>query len=141
MTQQQKIVTLMCRDRAARWFFPYDFMPPRLTMGNQCFVGYEAAARMAELRGDYPDMIETLPDGKYKKSRIRFAEIRKWFPLLSKDLRQIVAKELNYYPYIPDNKPNHALIQPERLSEPPGTAETAQTTLLDVEPAKRQHTP
>lgn len=116
----------MCR-RPDTWHYPYDFMPPRLSMNDPCFVGYEATARMAELRKAHPEMIETMPDGKYKRSRIRKDTIAQWFPGLPKDLRQIVAKELDYYPHIPKEE------------APVASTEAEQQTLLDVPvaPARR----
>ncbi len=98
LTQYQKIVKLMCQDKTGRWFFPYDFMRPEL---GELFVGYKAPTRLNELESDYPDMFSREPDGKYIKRRINRATVAKWFDDLSKDLKQVVAKELNYYPYKP----------------------------------------
>lgn len=96
MTQKQKIVTLMAR--YDRWFLPKDFMQNNL---GGLFVGYEATARLAELRGEYPEMLSTKPEGKFKKSRLNRESVDVWFQTLPKDLRQIVAKELDHYPHIP----------------------------------------
>ena len=101
MTQHEKIVTLMARDNTGKWFYPYDFMPPRLDMSDPLFVGYEATARIAELRKNCGSMFETIPDGKYKKFRIRKNEIGLWFNSIPKNIKQIIAREYNYYPYKP----------------------------------------
>lgn len=87
-TQHQKILGYMIsRKDEQQWFFAYDFMPPRMTLDYIYCVGYEATARFAELAGRYPEMIESLPSGKYKKRRIKWDEIDRWLPMLSKDLR------------------------------------------------------
>lgn len=85
-SQQQKILTLMCRFKEKEWWFPYDFMLPEQ---GDLFVGYEASARLSELRKDYPDMIEGEYAGKYIRSRLCFETITEWLPLLPKDLRYV----------------------------------------------------
>jgi hypothetical protein len=96
MTQYQKIVTIMCRDRH-RWFFPYDFMNPAL---GDLFVGYKAPTRIAELANDYPKMFQSRTEGKYVQRRLNPNDFQEWFAELPKSLRQIVAKELDYYPQV-----------------------------------------
>jgi len=46
-------------------------------------------------------MIQTRRQGRFKASRIDRTTVAEWFNDLPKDLKQIVAKELNYYPHIP----------------------------------------
>lgn len=88
LTQHQKILIRMSRLKDEQeWFFPYDFMPPKLPLTHDLCVGYEASARLTELATDYPDMIESQPDGKYKKRRVRWETMAQWFPNLPKDLR------------------------------------------------------
>lgn len=92
MTQHQKILKLMFDRRDDQiWFFPYDFMPPRLPMGHPCFVGYEASARVTELAKKYPDMIASERAGKYIKRRINWEDSATWFTGLPKDLKQIMS--------------------------------------------------
>lgn len=98
LTQNQKILILMCRGAKDKWFFPYDHMRSEL---DELFVGYVVQSRLTELQRDYPDMFEKEVDGKYTKRRLNRDAIHIWFPTLPKDLRQVVAKELNYYPYKP----------------------------------------
>lgn len=98
LTQYQKIVKLMCQAHEDKWFYPYDFMSQEL---GDLFVGYKAPTRLNELETDYPELFERELEGKYVKRRINRLAIDSWFSGLSKDLRQIVAKELNYYPYGP----------------------------------------
>lgn len=116
LTQHQKIITALCYKQG--WAYPYDFMPPRMDFSNPLCVGYEATARMAELRKKYPEMIETKADGKYKCSRIRRETVADWFTDLPKDLRQIVAKGLDYYPHIPGNKYAPKIVQQSTPSGP-----------------------
>jgi hypothetical protein len=87
-TQHQKILGLMvaCKGRK-EWFRAYDFMPPRLPLDHIYCVGYEATARFAELAGKYPDMIESVTDGKYKKRRINWDTMDQWLSQLPKGLR------------------------------------------------------
>ncbi len=118
LTQHQKILTLMCRHRAQEWWLPHHFMTNNL---GTLFVGYEASARMSELGKSYPEMIQTLPEGKYKKRRIRFESIHQWLPLLPSDLQAVFNQEVA-----------EAIAPPEPIkpAEPP-----VQTLLVDV-PAK-----
>lgn len=98
LTQYQKIVKLMCQDKTGRWFYPYDFMRSDL---GELFVGYKAPTRLNELEHDYPELFERQPEGKYIKRRLNRTTVSQWFSGLSKDLKQVVAKELDYYPYKP----------------------------------------
>lgn len=97
MTQYQKILTLMCQ-QPKRFFYPYDFMDRGL---GHLFVGYKAPTRMNELEHDYPQLFERMVEGKYVRRRIQAETVGEWFNTLPKDLRQVVAKELDYYPHIP----------------------------------------
>lgn len=87
LTQYQKILTLMVRDKTGKWFLPQDFMHDHL---GKYFVGYEASARLSELAKKYPEMIENQHQGKYIARRLRINEIAKWLYLLPKDLRQVI---------------------------------------------------
>lgn len=73
-----------------KWYYPYDFMPPRMEIDSPYFVGYEASARLSELASEYPDMIETQQDGKYKKRRLNMRGYHYWYAMLPKDLQQLV---------------------------------------------------
>lgn len=89
-SQHQKILIRMCRLKGEQeWFRPYDFTPPRVPLNDVAFVGYEAGARFAELGKRYPDMIESVHDGKYKKRRIRWEAMDEWLWNIPKDLRFI----------------------------------------------------
>lgn len=96
LSQKQKILTIMCRDKD-KWFYPYEFMDNNL---GDLFVGYKAPTRIAELAHDYPGMFLEKQSGKYTMRRLNGEKFLEWFPELSKDLRQVVAKELNYYPKV-----------------------------------------
>ena len=99
LTQHQKIVLIMCRE-PERWFYPYDFMDSGL---GELFVGYKAPTRIAELAHDCPEMFEERAVGKYVQRRIKRETIAEWFPMLTKPLKQIVSKQLNYYPHLPED--------------------------------------
>lgn len=88
MTQHQKIIFKMLHGQRDKWWLPQDFM-----RGDQYFVGYEASARLSELAADYPDMIETKQDGKYKARRIKTEAVDTWLPQLPRDLREAIEEE------------------------------------------------
>ena len=89
MKQRNKILAHMAKD-PSKWYYPQDFMPPRMSMDNEYFVGYEASARLSELASEYPDMIETKQDGKYKCRRFNLRGYDYWYKLLPKELQEIV---------------------------------------------------
>ena len=92
LTQHQKIVTIMLRHRNIKdWFYPQDFMKQDLP--TDLFVGYDAGARVAELGKLYPEMIESVRDGKYMKRRIRFDNFSTFFNTLPEELKAVVRKE------------------------------------------------
>jgi hypothetical protein len=92
LTQHQKIITIMLRHRNVKdWFYPQDFMKQDLP--HDLFVGYEAGARVAELGKMYPEMIESVRDGKYMKRRIRFDNFTEFFNKIPGDLKAVVRKE------------------------------------------------
>lgn len=85
-TQHQKILTLMCKFPDKQWWLASDFQLPEQ---GELFVGYEATARLTELSKRYPEMIESVPHGKFIKRRVRFETIKSWLPTLPKELRYI----------------------------------------------------
>lgn len=87
LSQNQKILTRMCRDTSKEWWFPYDFMEREPAY---LFVGYEASARLSELAKSYPDMIDTRQSGKYKQRRLCLDTIDQWFNSLPKELRYVL---------------------------------------------------
>lgn len=89
MKQRDKILAYMAK-QPDKWYYPYDFMPPRMEMNSEYFVGYEASARLSELASDYPEMIETQQDGKYKRRRFNLNTYGLWYPTLPKELQQIL---------------------------------------------------
>lgn len=94
MTQHQKIVVQFCRFPDT-WFYPYDFMGKT---DPELFVGYKAPTRINELEHDYPNLFLRKTEGKYIKRKLNKEGFQDWYDTLSKDLKQVVAKELNYYP-------------------------------------------
>ena len=97
LSQKQKILTLMCQS-PNRWFYPYDFMDREL---GDLFVGYKAGTRISGLNHDYPNLFSKRVEGKYTQHKINADTVGEWFNTLPKDLRQVVAHQLNYYPYQP----------------------------------------
>lgn len=94
-TQCERILVLMIRRRKDQAFFhAYDFMPPRIGFDDECFVGYEATARMSEVARDYPELVEAGKDGKYRTLRFRFENLNRALPLLSAGMRELVMGEL-----------------------------------------------
>ena len=118
LSQQQKVLTIMCQGTADQWYHPYDFMQPSL---GTLFVGYEASARLSELAKGYPEMIESQRSGKYMKRRIRRDTVKQWLPRLPRDLQQV-------FNNIPRPTPTPVI---EPLKQP------EQTALIDVEPTRK----
>lgn len=88
-TQHQKIIFQMLHGPKGKWWYPYEFMHE----GTRYFVGYEASARLSELAHDYPEMIETKQEGKYKVRRIKTENVDQWLPLLPREIRQAIEEE------------------------------------------------
>lgn len=89
LTQHQKIVAIMCRDKSKRWWKSHEVM----NAGEaDLFIGYEVTARFSELASDYPDMLESKREGKYVIRRMRFETGKQWYYDLPKDLKQVVTK-------------------------------------------------
>lgn len=125
-TQHQKIIGYMiARKDQQEWFYAYDFMPPRMTLDYVYCVGYEATARFAELAGKYPDMIESVSDGKYKKRRIRWDTMSQWLPQLDKDLRYMFHRARLTKDISRENEPTKEQVyndpEPRQAPEPPRT--------------------
>lgn len=72
-TQIEKILTLMLRNPNQEWWYAPDFQRPHLTEAT--FVGYEATARMSDLMRDYPQLVQSKRDGKYRYIRFRFSQV------------------------------------------------------------------
>lgn len=87
LSQQQKIVAMMCSHPEKQWWLPTDFMK-----GGEFFVGYEASARLSELQKENPAIFETRPAGKYKERRMRFETGKEWFATAPKDIKKMVLK-------------------------------------------------
>lgn len=128
LSQHQKILTLMLRAVPQdRWFFPYDFMPPRLTFDNPYCVGYEAGARLSELGNDFPEIIESQRDGKYIKRRVKFDQLIPNLHKLPKDLRYVVHRA-GLTANVQKVKQADKVIYKQKPTE--------QSTLIDVPPVK-----
>ena len=71
-----------------KWWYPYEFM-----RGGPYFVGYEASARLSELAKDYPEMIETKQEGRYRLCRIKTEDVDTWLPRLPRYLQDAIKEE------------------------------------------------
>ena len=89
MTQQQKILTIMCR-QPDKWFYPYEFMMPEL---GDLFVGYKAPTRIAELHKAYPEMFNTRTVDKYVQRKINVEGILMEKEFMTEDLREVFDRE------------------------------------------------
>lgn len=89
LTQQQRIVAIMCMNKQQRWWKPQDIMK---TGTGDLFVGYEASARLSELATDYPAMIESKREGKYYLRRMRFETGREWFSQMPKAIQNVIRR-------------------------------------------------
>lgn len=89
LTQQQKIVAMMCKNDTKMWWLPTDFMRSE---AGEFFVGYEASARLSELQSENPEMFESRRAGKYMERRIKFEECRLWWHKVSKDIQLTIKR-------------------------------------------------
>lgn len=91
LTQHEKIISQMCRNRNKKWWLATDFMEPGL---GELFVGYEASARLTELVKSYPDVFETRQEGRFRAVRMRFETGSMWFHSLPVNLKKVINKYL-----------------------------------------------
>lgn len=89
LTQQERIVAIMCMNKQQKWWKPQDIMK---TGQGELFVGYEASARLSELASDYPEMVESKREGKFYLRRMRFETGREWFPGIPKNFQNIIRR-------------------------------------------------
>lgn len=92
MTQHEKVIFRMLRGPRDKWWFPPEFMRGE----PELFVGYEASARLSELAHDYPEMIETKQEGKYKLRRIKTEDVDLWLPRLPQALQDAIREEFSH---------------------------------------------
>lgn len=86
MKQEEKVLTLMCRDKT-HYFIPPDFMQDGL---GELFVGYEASARLSGLDRKYPGLFITIKLDKYMRRKINWAKESEWYPLLPDNLKKVI---------------------------------------------------
>ena len=90
----------MCRSKDKKWWKAHDLI--NAGVGTDLFAGYEAGPRLSELTKDNPLMFSTKIDGKYHLRSLNFDTVSLWFDTIPKDLKQVIAKELDYYPQTPE---------------------------------------
>lgn len=89
MTQQEKLVAIMCKYKEKEWWKPQDIMNVE---DQSLFVGYEASARLSELASDYPQMIATKKEGRFYLRKMRLETGKEWFSTVPKNLQGIIRK-------------------------------------------------
>lgn len=89
MSQYEKILKIMLGDPRKEYWLPTDFMDNDL---GALFVGYEASARLSELRKDFPVMFHGKRNGKYVATALNWELIRNgnYIKFLSPELRQVI---------------------------------------------------
>lgn len=93
-TQNGKILSKWVQAQASapqRFFFGYEFIG---TLGAPDFVGYKAPTRFCEMCLDYPDMIESHEEGKYRVGRLRFENASVFLKKLPADMALLVFREM-----------------------------------------------
>lgn len=118
LSSHEKIVAIMANNKDKKWWYVHEI----INAGNATdvwFIGYEGSARMAELNKKFPDMFETLDDGKFKKRRIRWEAMPEWFNDLPTSYRHIIHKTGRTHGVI--RKDPHAT--KDDTEEPPKTTE------------------
>lgn len=70
LTDHEKLIIRMARDKAKVWWLPYELMGDGNIDGVDLFVGYEVTARLSELAND-KELIESRAAGKYEARRLR----------------------------------------------------------------------
>jgi hypothetical protein len=78
-TQEEKILRYMFNRKGdnGKWFYAYHFNSPNVPVGHRFFVGYEASARMSDLKRKYKDLFEYRQDGRFRTMRINFKDLKK----------------------------------------------------------------
>lgn len=89
-TQKQKVLKIMIsKKNPEKWFYPYEFI-----QDEGIFIGYKAPTRFCELCLDFPEMIESKMEGKYRIGRFRFENSINFLPKLPPELKNFVQNEL-----------------------------------------------
>lgn len=89
LTQQERIVAIMCINKEQKWWKPHEIMN---TGSGEFFIGYEASARLSELAREYPEMIDSKREGKFYLRRMRFEAAREWFPQMPKNIQNVIRR-------------------------------------------------
>jgi len=94
MSQHEKILKIMLSHPDKTYWLPSDFMKPELI--GDLFIGYEASARLSELRSNHPEVFRGLRDGKYIATSLNWEFIRNgnYKMFLPAELRQIINPSL-----------------------------------------------
>lgn len=90
MTQQQKIVAIMCQNsNFKKWWKAQDLMNAG---EGHLFIGYEATARLSEIIQEFPQMFEVKKEGRFRLARMRFENGSEWYNTIPKELQSVIWK-------------------------------------------------
>ena len=84
-TQVQKILINMARTPSKVWWYAPDFQQQYMT--PELYVGYEATARISDILREYPSLLDTKRDGRFRYVKLRAtAEFSETVPSILVDL-------------------------------------------------------
>lgn len=91
-TQKGKVLKIWITKQVkdlSRFFYPYEVIGE-----GSIFVGYKAPTRFCELCLEYPQMIETKMDGKYRIGRLRIESIREFIDSIPEEFKEAFKERL-----------------------------------------------
>ena len=74
-SQSLKVLRLMARYPNREWWKAVDWQQPNTP--RDCWIGYEATARMSDILREYPQVVVSKRDGKYRLLALRINTIEK----------------------------------------------------------------
>lgn len=105
LSQQQKIVAIMCIEAGRKKWWKAHELINYGTEEQGLFVGYEAGPRLSELTKQYPEIFDTKQEGKYLMRRMRFETGKKWYATAPPEIKAMVKR---YYtaniPQLPEQE-------------------------------------
>lgn len=90
-TQSEKVIAMMIRrNDEKKWWYAWEY----IGQVEGLFVGHRAPARISELAINYPEMIESKKEGKFKIFRFRFENYLVFKETITSEMRSVVIREL-----------------------------------------------
>lgn len=86
-TQQEQVFRMWLDaqiQKPEQWFKGSDFI------ARDVFIGYKAPARFCELAKDYPEIIESRMNGRFREARIIFKDLYEKSQQLPSSLRNLI---------------------------------------------------